>query len=146
MKKAIRISQKRIRIPFPKSLDWKRWFESLKRGFESRFQNVQAKESEDSDSNPYEEDSNPNSSKVCSDGWIWISIQAIRIPSEERSETEGHRFKSLNKGFKSLMKNKCRDWSLIQIPYTVIWIPASGVMNNKSKWFESSSYEFESHL
>ena len=42
---------------------WRKWFESLKGGFESRLQNVQTKESEDSDSNPYEEDSNPNSSK-----------------------------------------------------------------------------------
>ena len=72
---------------------------------------MQVEESEDNDSNPYREDSNLDSNEVYSDGWIWISIQAIRIPSEERSEIEGHKFESLNKGFESLMKNKWRDWS-----------------------------------
>ena len=68
MKKMIQIPQKRIRILFSKSSDWIRWFESLKGGFESQFQNVQAKKSEDSDLNPYEEDSNPDFSKVFLDG------------------------------------------------------------------------------
>ena len=65
---------------------------------------MQAKESEDNNLNPYREDSNPDSSKVCLDGWIRISIQVIQISSEERSETEGH--ESLKFGFESLMKNK----------------------------------------
>ena len=146
MKKVIRIPQGRIRIPFPESSDWWRWFESLKRGFESWFQNMQTKESEYNDSNPYGEDSNLDFGKICSDGWIWISIQAIRIPSEERSETEVHGFESLKFGLESLMKNKWRDWSLIWIPYIAIWILRFGVMKNKSKWFESSSYGFESYL
>ena len=74
MKKTIRIPQWRIRIPFLESLDWRRWFESLKGGFESWFQNVQAEEFEESDSNPYGEDSNLDSSEIFLDGWIWISI------------------------------------------------------------------------
>ena len=68
---------------------------------------MQAEEYENSDSNPYGEDLNPNSSKVFSNEWIRISIQEIQIPGEERSETKGHRFESLNYGFESLMKNKC---------------------------------------
>ena len=146
MKKVIRIPQRRIRIPFLENLDWKRWFESLKGVFEYRFQNVQAEESEDSDSNPYWEDLNLDSSKVFSNKWIWISIQAIQILGEERSETEGHRFESLNYEFESLMKNKWRDWSWIRITYTMIRILGFGVMKNKSKWFKSSSYGFESHI
>ena len=67
---------------------------------------MQAEEFEDNDSNPYREDSNLDSNEGCLDGWIRISIEAIRIPGEEKSETEGHRFESLNKGFESLMKNK----------------------------------------
>ena len=66
---------------------------------------MQAEESKDSDLNPYG-DSNLDSSEGCSDGWIRISIQVIRIPGEEKNETEGHRFESLNEGFESLMKNK----------------------------------------
>ena len=111
IKKVIRIPQRRIRIPFLESSDWRMCFESLKKGFKFWFQNVQVEEFEDSDSNPYGEDSNPNSSEVCLDGWIWIFIQAIWITGEKRSETEGHWFKSLNYGFKSLMKNKWRDWN-----------------------------------
>ena len=74
---------------------WRKWFESLKGGFEShfqrvqieegdsnpskedsnsRFQNVQAEESKDNDSNLYGDDSNPDSSKGCSGGWIQIFI------------------------------------------------------------------------
>ena len=68
---------------------------------------MKAKEFEDIDWNPYGEDSNPDFNKVCLDGWIRISIQEIQIPGEERSETKGHRFESLNYGFESLMKNKC---------------------------------------
>ena len=60
---------------------------------------MQAEESEDSDLNPYGEDLNLDSSKGCSNESIRITIQAIRIPGEEKSETEGHRFESL-------MKNK----------------------------------------
>ena len=67
---------------------------------------MQAEEFEDNDSNPYGEYSNPYSSEVCSNGWIRISIQAIRISGEEKSETKGHKFESLNKGFEYLMKNK----------------------------------------
>ena len=67
---------------------------------------MQVEESEDSDLNPYGEDLNLDSSKGCSNEWIRITIQAIRIPGEERSETEGHKFKFLNKRSKSLMKNK----------------------------------------
>ena len=136
--------KKTIRISFPESSNRRRWFESLKWGFKFRFQNVQAKESEDSDSNPYGEDSNFDSSEVCLNGWIRISIQAIRIPCEEKSETEGHIFESLNKRFESLMKNKWRDWRWIRIIYTTIRIPGFQVMKNKSKWFEFSSYGFES--
>ena len=51
-----------------------------------RSQNVQTKESEDNASNPYGEDSNPDSSKVCSDEWIQIFIQEIRIPGEKKME------------------------------------------------------------
>ena len=53
---------------------------------------MQAEEFEDNDLNPYGKDSNLDSSKVCSNGWIRICIEANRILSEERSETEGHRF------------------------------------------------------
>ena len=130
MKKVIRIPQGRIQIPFSENSDWWRWFEF-------QFQNVQTKEFEDSDSSPYKEDSNPNSSKVCSDGWIRISIQEIRISGEERSETKGHRFEFLNKEFESLMKNKWRDWSWIRITYIVIQILEFWVIKNKSKRFES---------
>ena len=35
------------------------------------------------DSNPYVMDSNPDSNKFCSDGWIRIFIKEIRILSEE---------------------------------------------------------------
>ena len=133
IKKVIRIPQGRIWIPFPKSSNWWRWFESFKGGFESWFQNVQTKESKDSDSNPYGNDSNLDSNKVCSNRWIRISIQEIRIPNEEKSETKGHRFESLNFGFEFLVKNKLRDWSWILISYTAIRIPQSGVIKNKSK-------------
>ena len=132
MKKVIRIPQGRIQIPFSENSDWWRWFEF-------QFQNVQTKEFED-------RDSNLDFSKVCSNGWIRISIQEIQIPSEERSETKGHRFESLKFGFESLMKNKWRDWSWIQITYTTIRIPGFRVMKNKSKRFESSSYGFESYI
>ena len=44
---------------------------------------MQAEKSEDSDSNPYKEDSNPDSSKGCSDGWIQIPIHAIQIPMKK---------------------------------------------------------------
>ena len=74
----------RIRIPFLESSDWIMWFESFKRGFVSQFQNVQNKESGDNDLNPYEEDSNSDSSKVFSDGWIRISIQLIRILDKKK--------------------------------------------------------------
>ena len=93
---------------------------------------MQAEESKDNGSNPYREDSNPNSSEGCSDGWIRISIQVIGIPSEEKSETEGHIFESLNERFKSLIKNKWKDWSWIRI---TVWLIR--VMKNKSKRFES---------
>ena len=98
---------------------------------------MQAEEFEDNNLNPYGEDSNLDSSKVCLDGWIRISIQAIRILGEEKSETEGHKFKSL-------MKNKWKDWSWIRITCTTIQISEFEVMKNKSKRFESSSYGFES--
>ena len=146
MKKVIWIPQKRIRISFLESSDWRQWLESLEGGFKSQFQNVQAEESEDNDSNPYGEDLSPDSSKVCLDGWIRISIKAIQILDEERSENEGYRYESLRLEFESLMKNKWRDWNWIRITYTTIRIPGFGVMKNKSKRFESSSYGFESHL
>ena len=38
-------------------------FKSLKKGFETQFQRVQTKKSEEGDSNPYGVDSNPNSNK-----------------------------------------------------------------------------------
>ena len=50
---------------------------------------MQPKESMDSDSNSYGKELNPDSSEVWSNGWIWISIQAIRISGEEISETKG---------------------------------------------------------
>ena len=59
---------------------------------------------------------------------------------KKKSETEGHRFKSLNYRFESFIKNKWRDWSWIQITYTTIRIFGFGVMKNKSKRFEFSSY------
>ena len=62
--------------------------------------------SEDQDLNPNTIDSNLDSSKVCLDRWIRFSIQAIRIPAEEKGETEGHKFESPKFGFESLMKNK----------------------------------------
>ena len=52
---------------------------------------MQVENTEDSDSNPYGEDLNLDSSKICSDGWIQISIQVIQILGEERSETKGHK-------------------------------------------------------
>ena len=107
---------------------------------------MQAEKSEDSDSNTYGEDLNPDFNKVCLDGWIRISIQEIQILGEERSETEGHRFESLKFGFESLMKNKWRDWSWIRITYRTIRIPEFWVMKNKWERFESLSYDFESHL
>ena len=77
-------------------------------------------------------------------------------------------FESPSKRFKSLVKKKVKlratdsnhlhsdlnpSWKIseeietwIWIPYTVIRIPKSGVMKNKSRWFESSSYGFESFL
>ena len=48
---------------------------------------------------------------------------AIRIPHEEHEERTEER---------------------IQIPYTAIRIPISGVLKNKARRFESSSYGFES--
>ena len=97
--------------PISKKFKLKKVIRILQKRIQSQFQNVQTKESEDNDSNLYGEDSNPDSSKVCSDGWIRISIQDIRILGEEKNETEGQKFKSLKFGFEFLMKNKWRDWS-----------------------------------
>ena len=130
---------------------WRKRFEFLKGGFESHFQRVQT---EEDDSNSSNEDSNPDSRKcklksLMATIRIPISVRAAQTngfesPSKrfesqvkKKSETEGHKFKSLNKGFESLMKNIWRDWSWIQITYTTIRIPEFWVIKNKSKRFES---------
>ena len=61
---------------------WRPRFESLFNGFESEFLKGSKWLLDESDLNPYSMDSNPNSSKGCLDGLIWISWMEIRIPGE----------------------------------------------------------------
>ena len=83
---------KAIRIHIPESSDWRRRFESLMKRFKSKFQQA---------------------------NWGWqirILNQTIRIPCEERRETESHRFKfplnDSNPSWRTWRETKVR----IQIP------------------------------
>ena len=164
----IRNFQRRIQISIPESSTRWRWFKSLFNGFEFGFQKRFEWLLDKRDSNPYSTNSNPNSSKVCLDGLIRISIQKIRIPGKGRSEVKSEGFESPTNRFKSLIKNKWRDWSTnsnllhndsnpwiwsyeeqvkaIRIFELWIRIPSQIEVESQTERFESSSYGFESLL
>ena len=63
-----------IRIPIPVSLTEDK--DSNPRRMDSNLDSKKGQKGllEEVDSNPHATDSNPNSNKVCSDGWIQISL------------------------------------------------------------------------
>ena len=76
-----------------------------------------------SDSNPFSTDSNPNSSKGYFDGLIRITNQVIRIPGEEeeklRVTDSNHPYSDLNPSWRTSKKIEAR----IRITHTAIQIP-----------------------
>ena len=133
-KKAIRIPHIAIRIHIPESSDWQRRFEST-------FQKVQTDEG---DSNPSWSDSNPNSSKVVEIDQFESPIKRfeslVKKKVKQRAIDSNHPYSDSNHSWKTCRKIEVR----IRIPYTTIRILEFGVMKNKARRFEYSSYGFES--
>ena len=97
-----------------------------------------------SDSNLSWTDSNPNFSKDHLDELIRITIQVIRIPSEEevklRATDSNHIYIDSNLLWRTSEEIEAWIW----ITYTTIRIPKFKLMKYKARRFESLSYGFES--
>ena len=101
---------------------------------------------DESDSNPYSTYSNPNSSEGCLDGLIRISSKRfeslVKKEVKLRANDSNHLHSNSNPSWRTCEENETR----IQITYTKIRIHEFGVMENKARQFESSSYGFKSLL
>ena len=123
---------------------WRPRFESLFNEFESGFPKRSEWLLDKSDSNNYSMDSNPNSSKRYFDGLIQISFKKfkslVKKEMKLRATDSNHTNNDSNPSWRTRKEIEAR----IRIIYIAIRIPESGVMKNKVRWFESSSYGFES--
>ena len=89
-----------------------------------------------SDSNPFSTDSNPNSSKGYFDGLIRITIQVIWIPGEEEVKL---RATNSNPSWRTSEEIEGR----IRITYTTIWIPHEEQVKRLKHRFEWPTQWFE---
>ena len=109
-----------MRIQIPESSDWQRRFESLMKRFESKFSKVIEIDQFESQIKRFE--------------------SLVKKEEMLRATDSNHPFNDSNPSWRTWIEIEAR----IQIPYTTIRIPEFGVMKNKARRFESSSYGFES--